>query len=124
MCLISSSKTSGSVKMSRATRKTPFSASSSRAVSIVFWTVSSILFLQLFLTYLTVGGRGRGIPDHPEDCFRTAATLRMAAARGVDVAWAVRAVLDGMSDLRLTQRIAEADVHRQRLRLCGRGLSG
>src|SRR4051812_27893261 len=116
MCFISSSKTSGSVKMSRATRNTPFSALSSSAVSMVFWTVSSMLFLQLsFLIYSGGEALGRSVPDKSEHRLRAAAALRVAAASGIDLAWATGAVPDGVSNLRIAQSIAEADVHRTRL---------
>src|SRR3954447_10254633 len=111
--------------MSRATRNTPFSALSSSAVSMVFWTVSSMLFLQLsFLVYSGDEALGRSVPDESEHRLRAATALRMAAAGGVDIARAMGAASDSMPDLRIGQLIAETDVHRQRLRPYGRGLSG
>src|SRR4051794_3826912 len=116
MCFISSSKTSGSVKMSRATRNTPFSALSSSAVSMVFWTVSSMLFLRLsFLVYSADMALGCSVSDESEHRLRAAAALRVAAAGGIDVAWATGAVPDGVFNLRVAQSIAKADVHQMRL---------
>src|SRR5690348_3599057 len=99
MCFISSSKTSGSVKISRATRNTPFSALSSSAVSMVFWTVSSMLFLRLSFLVYSVGEALGGVPDESEHRLRAAAALRVAAAGGIDLAWATGAVPDGVLNL-------------------------
>src|SRR4051812_44505964 len=111
--------------MSRATRNTPFSALSSSAVSMVFWTVSSMLFLHLsFLVYSGDEGLGRSVPDDSEHRLRAATALRAAAAGGVDIAWAVGAASDGVPDLHIAQRVAEANIHPDGLRPCGQSSSG
>src|SRR5689334_5672406 len=89
----------------------PFPASSSSAVSIVFWTVSSMLFLLSFLAFMDAGARGCVIPDESEDGLRAATALGALPAGDVDVARATGAIADESPDLHVAQRIAEADVH-------------
>src|SRR5215212_8245283 len=57
-------------------------------------------------------GPGRSLADDAEDRPGATATLRVAAAGGVHVARAAGAVGDGPLDLHISQRVAEADVHR------------
>jgi len=83
-----------------------------------------MVFLLSFLIGLDAGVRGRSVPDHPKERFRAAAALCAAATGGVDIAWAAGAIPDGMSDLRIVQRIAEANIHPDGLRLCGQCSSG
>jgi len=70
-----------------------------------------MLFLLSFLFGLDAGGRGRGVPDHPKERLRAGAALGTAATGGVDIAWAAGAIAEGKSDLRVAQRIAEANIH-------------
>src|SRR3954452_17972236 len=83
-----------------------------------------MVFLLLFLLGLDAGVRGRSVPDHPKERLRAAAALCAAATGGVDIAWAAGAIPDGMSDLRVAQRIAEANIHLDGLRPCGQSASG
>src|SRR4051794_22991095 len=111
MWRISSSKSSGSVKMSRATRKMPFAASSSIALSTVVCTVSSMDGLLSFLVGVG-GGQGRGeATERAEDAGGAAAALGAAAAAGVDLAGPAGPVAYGLFDLRVADRIAEAEIH-------------
>src|SRR4051794_18870481 len=121
MWRISSSKSSGSVKMSRATRKTPFAASSSRAVSTVACTLSSMDGLLSFLAGEEGWRRSRKAAQGAEDGGGAASALGLAAAAGVDLPGAEGAVAHGLLDLRVADGIAEAEIHGRRLSQPSRG---
>src|SRR5690242_13826371 len=111
MCRISSSKSVGSVKMSRATRKTPFAASSSSAVSTVACTLSSMDGLLSLLVGEGGGRRGGQAAHGAEDGGGAPAALGLAAAAGVDLAGPAGSLAHGLLDLCVADRVAEAEVH-------------
>jgi hypothetical protein len=78
---------------------------------MVDWTVSSILFLLSFQLAWDVGRPGHSVSDKTDDGPGAATALRAAAADGINLTGTAGPAPDGLADLHVIDRVAQANVH-------------